>query len=283
MKQLNILIILLLSFNVSLADSIPVEDVDDLNVVYKSILSENPANASTLIIFDIDDTLLEAKNFVGSGKWYNWQRGREVFDADGKLVGIEDKNKFMCMFGTLGTLFELGTTKLTQADAAEIVNKLKIYDLMILTARTYGFRSATERELLNNGIDVTDKHLLAPETGLEFAIDKNKPTAKITYKNGIVMSSGQNKGHVLTAILERLNKTYRHIYFIDDSQKNIDNMVQEWKESKSKVSIFHYTKIDQSISQKEVEQSIAAKQIFDKFLNLTYPDRYQSFLQGQCN
>ena len=244
MNRLIIFIVLFLSSNIYLADTSIIEDVKDLKLFYKTIQTDNPAKDSTLIIFDIDDTLLENVNFVGSGKWYSWQRGRAVFDKDGKPVTIEDKDKFMCMFGTLGALFELGTTKLTQIDAAEIVNKLKPYDLMILTARTYGFRSATEKELLKNGIDLKDKHLMAAGTGLEFILDKNTPSAKVTYKNGIVMSSGRNKGLVLKSILEKVNKSYKHIYFIDDSRRNVDHMAKEWLDHQTELTIFHYTKVE---------------------------------------
>ncbi|MCP3674081.1 MAG: DUF2608 domain-containing protein [Gammaproteobacteria bacterium] len=283
MNQLLISILLLLSSTILIADSKIIENVNDLNRFYNAIVKDNPSKESTLIIFDIDDTLLENNNFVGSGKWYHWQRGRESFDSKGNLVSIDDKDKFMCMFGTLGTLFELATTKLSQDDAAQIVNQLKSYDSMILTARTYGFRSATERELRNHGIDLKDKHLMAEGTGLEFILDENAPTAKITYKNGIVMSSGRNKGLVLRAILSKVNKRYKYIYFIDDSRSNVEFMANEWSDDPTEVNIFHYTKVDKTISKEEVKQSIAAKKLFEEFLKVSYPDRLLAFQKNQCN
>ena len=52
--------------------------VKDLNFVSQQVKMDDVNKKSTLVIFDIDDTLLEAKNFVGSGKWYDWQRGRKL-------------------------------------------------------------------------------------------------------------------------------------------------------------------------------------------------------------
>ncbi len=267
----------------SFAKSVIINDVKDLKALSEKVALDKPIVGSTLIIFDIDDTLLEAVSFVGSGKWYTWQRGRPTFDKNGNPVSINDKDKFNCIFGTLGTLFELGTTQLTQDDAADIFNSFDEYDRMILTARTYGFRSATERELKKHNLNLESEHLMAKGTGLEFALNPKLASRKITYKNGIVMSTGNNKGQVLIEILNRVNKSYEHIYFIDDSRKNIDNMEKAWKDSKTKVTLFHYTKVDKTVSQEEVAQSIASKIAFDNFLAATYPDTATAFTNGQCN
>ena len=60
-------------------------------------------------------------------------------------------------------------------------------------------------------------------------------------------------------------------------------MAKEWSGDSAKMNIFHYTKVDKTISKEEVEQSIAAKKLFDNFLKITYPDRLVAFQKGQCN
>jgi len=283
MTRFNLLILLVMLTPISCASSVAIKQINDLNIAYRDIIKSNPNPDSTLVIFDIDDTLLQPNNFVGSDSWYAWQRGREVLDKQGKVVPIADKDKFNCIFGALGTLFELNTTRLTQQDAPKIVNALKIYNMLVLTSRTYGFRSATERELRSHGILVADKHLLPKEQGLEFILENDAPTAKITYKNGIVLSSGRNKGKVLKALLQRLNRSYEQIYFIDDSPKNVNNMAVEWADAKSNMTIYHYTKIDKTVTHEEIAQSIAAKKAFDQFLRIAFPDRAQAFEEDRCH
>ncbi len=267
----------------SYAKPVVFENVKDLNAMSKQIALDHPNELDTLVIFDIDDTLLENRNFVGSGKWYNWQRGRTVSDASGNSFVIDKNQQFYCIFRALGTMFEIASTELTQPNAVEIFNNLKNYDLMILTARTAKFRPATERELKKNGIELADKHLSSVKQGLSFQLNDTRRTDTVTYSKGIVMSSGLNKGLVLKNILGKANRTYKNIYFIDDSAKNVKQMSDVWKNSSTNFKIFHYMKVDKSISKEEIRASDDAKVYFHQFLNSAYPDQYQSFESNKCN
>ncbi|PCJ48998.1 MAG: hypothetical protein COA74_06960 [Gammaproteobacteria bacterium] len=257
-------------------------DVKDLNFVNNHLAKNTNPEDKVLVIFDIDDTLLEAVNFVGSNKWYNWQRGKEVFDPDGTKISISDHEVFYCMFSTLGTLFDLGTSKLTQPDAAQLILDLDGHDLMLLTSRTYSFRRATERELKINGFDFSSKHLLNNGQTLEFDFYDNSRTDRVTYQRGLVMVSGLNKGLVLRVILAKIAKQYDAIYFVDDSHINIVQMQAEWKDDPTRFNIFHYTRIDRAISKEEIAQSNQAKKIFDDFLKTAYPDRFETFASNKC-
>ncbi|MDQ7051078.1 MAG: DUF2608 domain-containing protein [Enterobacterales bacterium] len=81
------------------------QKVNDLNQVVQQIAKEEIPPNKILVIFDIDDTLLDSQNFVGSGKWYNWQRGRSVFSPEAEPIKIHDSQKYTCIFNILGTLF----------------------------------------------------------------------------------------------------------------------------------------------------------------------------------
>jgi hypothetical protein len=285
MNQFVKFIILMLVISLSTAcysKSVIIDDVKDLNIVKQHLNANKENKEDILVIFDIDDTLLEAVNFVGSTKWYDWQRGRKVFDAKGNAVSVQKHETYYCMFSTLGTLFDLGTFKLTQPDAAKIIKDINTHDLMLLTARTYNYRRATERELNLNGLDFTAKHLLKNQQSLDFTLNDKKRTDRVTYQNGLVMSSGLNKGMVLKEILSRVNKTYKSIYFVDDSRINITNMNEEWKNDTTTFNIFHYTKIDRSISKEEIAESDKSKQFFDGFLKTAYPDRSEAFVDNTC-
>lgn len=256
-------------------------DVKDLNQVVTQIAQEKVNRNKILVIFDIDDTLLESVNFISSVKWYNWQRGRAVFSNYGRPIKIRPEQKYNCIFSMLGTLFEMGSTVATQKDASQIIQQLAHYDLVYLTARTTIYRSPTERELINNNLSI-DEHQLG-ENILHFMLDDGHRTAKVTYEKGIAMSSGLNKGKVLKALLKKLNKSYEVIYFVDDSQKNIDNMNQVWKDSKSLVHLFHYTRVSKNISQQEIATSDKAKAYFEQFIQTAFPERMQRLKKQQCH
>ncbi len=256
--------------------------VMDLSQVLEELEKDTSPAKNILVIFDIDDTLLESDTFVGSVKWYNWQRGRKVYSEQGQPIQIKQEQQFHCIFSTLGTLFEMGTTKLTQANTAEIVRQINQQDLLYLTARTTIYRSPTERELAKNGLSIEDKHLLDKGEIIHFNFNDNQRTAKVTYEKGILMASGLNKGMVLKAILSKVNKQYDKIYFVDDSLKNVKQISNEWKMEKTLVKIFHYTKVDKKISQKEIDTSDQSKKHFEEFIATAFPKRMKLLKQNIC-
>jgi len=282
MFRITILLIFSLIALPTVAKSTVFKNVKDLKALTQHVASNKPPIGTTLVIFDIDDTLLEANNFVGSSKWYNWQRGKVVTDFNGVKFTIKQENKFSCIFRSLSTLFELASTRTTQPDISNIMTELSSYDLMLLTARTTSYRAATERELEKNSISFSDQHLGNPNKVFNFRFDDGKRTANVTYQNGMIMASGLNKGLVLETMLKRLNKNYQQIYFIDDSQKNITDMNKAWKEKSGQMHLFHYTRVDKSISKEEIKQSVFAKKYFDQFISSAYPDSFEAFQREHC-
>ena len=67
-----------------------------------------------------------------------------------------------------------------------------------------------------------------------------------------------------------------------DEYENIINMTTEWKNATTNFNIFHYTKIDKSISKEEIAHSNKSKQLFDEFLKTAYPDRSETFVNSTC-
>jgi len=274
----------LLDISIASSKSIVYEKVDDLNFFKSSIINDPHSKDDVLVIFDIDDTLLEAKRFVGSNKWYSWQRGKKnVFDNENKPLSIQDKEKFACVPSILGTLFELSDGKKTQDDADKILAELQQFNLMILTSRSIGYRGPTERDLKKNNFSLSKSHLMGKDLGLTYIFDDGNRASDVTYHHGIVMSSGLNKGLVLHDLLDKLKKKYKSIYFIDDSLKNITQMQQAWKNSETKVSVFHYIKVDKRISPEEIQESNQAKKEFDEFLKAAYPERAKRFTSAICD
>lgn len=265
------------------AESSIIDQVTDLSVLKQHIEQDKAPLGKTLVIFDIDDTLLEANHFVGSDKWYNWQKGRHSVSPTGEKISIKDSEKFGCISSLLSTFFELGSTHLTQKDAVDIVNELSTFDTMLLTARTTSYRISTERELKRFSIDLSNQHLLDKNKGILFDLNDGNRIAKVTYQNGVVLSSGLNKGKVLEEILKRTEKSYEYIYFIDDSEKNIRLMHEAWKNKKVQLKNFHYTRVDKSISSEEIAQSNAIKKQLDEFIQIAYPKKAQIFSKGRCN
>ena len=105
---------------------------------------------------------------------------------------------------------------------------------------------------------------------------------------GIMMTSGMNKGKMLQHILEKTDQEFESIIFVDDSEKNVHNLEQQFKNSGIDMTIFHYTKVieDRKIDNGGVilTEEQAEKMDMDwKKLNATlkaiFPNRYTD---GRC-
>jgi len=267
------------------------QDIDDLNKVLSTFMRDKALSETQpseikkpLVIFDIDDTLLASKYFVGSDKWYNWQRGRDMQDPKGSTIRIAETDKFFCLFDFLGTFFDLGDSLSTQPDASSVFNKIKKQplNLLILTSRSPDYRGATQRELKQNGFDINGLHLMKNNLDLSFYFSEGNRVATITYKNGIVMTAGMDKGRVLMALLNKLDVRTQDIYFVDDNLKNIHNMQQAWKHESVRIHSFHYTHIDKSISTQEIEQSRIVQLKLKNLLTSLNPEKALAIENGKC-
>ncbi len=267
------------------AGAILYEDVKELSEVKRAIeqhVQSDPGNV--LVVFDIDDTLLSSRRFFGGDTWYNWQLGREVSHEDGSKVVIKERNKISCIFAKLGTLYELGQYHATEPKAAEFIARLQErYDVIALTSRSPDYRAGTERELQRAGFDMARDHLLAEDTAFAYRFDDGRSKRPVTFQNGIVMSTGLNKGKVLTDLLKRTNREYSAIFFIDDSRTNIVNMHETWKDSETHVAIFHYTRADKTVNDEKLQNALVSQRTFDEFLKTAFPERHASFSAGECN
>ena len=58
-------------------------------------------------------------------------------------------------------------------------------------------------------------------------------SARLSYINGIMMTTGMNKGTMLDYILDKTDQSFSSVVFIDDSKKNIVNMEKAYKDDAS--------------------------------------------------
>jgi len=241
-------------------------------------------NQQVLVVFDIDDTLLESDSFFGGDTWYNWQTGKPVTTQNNTEVTINPDEQLNCLFAQLDIFFTLGNFHTPEPNAPEMVAELqRQYHTLVLTSRSPNARGGTERTLANAGYDFAAAHLLADDLALNYSLNDGKRTAAVSYANGIVMSTGLNKGVVLKDLLTRLGKNYRQIFFLDDGSKNIANMSNAWAGSNTGVYTFLYTHVDKTVSGEKIQQANDAKKALDTFIKTAFPGRYEAFTLGDCD
>ena len=227
----------------------------------------------TLLVLDIDDTLLTSDGFFGSDKWYEWQ----------KTLPASDPGKVPCLFDVISLNYETGGQRATQADGPALVNAVQV-DKLLLTSRNPLYRGGTLRTLRDAGYA-----LPAPLAGQadgsswDFRKAPDAAPVRITYDQGVFMTTGQDKGLALLALLQRLHTRYDRVVLVDDGKKNIDNMQNALRKAGVDYLGLHYLRVDKSIAAADAQAGRAGWQAWQRLLGEVYPQRLQALQQGQCD
>jgi len=208
-----------------------VEDVNKLNAKY--------GTTNVLIVVDIDNTLLTNSVDIGGDIWYQWQRGKL------DIKPTEDQ-QVACLFeDSIGLLYELSPMNLTENSLPSIIEQWQSNQntILALTSRTPVYRAATERELTRNGMNL-ELSALSPR-GQSAPVYRETFGRELSYMKGIMMTSGMNKGEMIDYILEKTDREFDAIVFVDDSEKNIVNVYERFKDrSNIDTNIYHYVNIE---------------------------------------
>jgi hypothetical protein len=223
---------------------------------------------NVLVVLDIDNTILAMPQELGSDQWFTWQYD-DCIKKDAKQAHCSAKNMGE-LLDLQGKLFSLSNMVTTEAAAPRVVKNLqkKGFKVMLLTSRGPNYRNSTERELKKNGYNMIDSSI-GPKGGYagtfipytldnlkasgitkdEAAVAKLRKARKISYMNGVMMTSGLNKGIMLKSILHKTNSTFKGIVFADDHIKHTTRM-QAILGNKKGIDLvtYRYGKIDPQVN-----------------------------------
>jgi hypothetical protein len=239
-----------------------------------------------LVVLDIDNTLLTSSSDLGGDFWYQWQNGELEIKPTPQQKLRQD-----CLFDeAISLLYELGTMNLTDSLIPGYLRNWQQSKVTIfaLTSRSPKCRAATERELLRNNIDLTTSEL---KTVDENSLSVNyKLKREVSYMNGIFMTSGLNKGDMLSHIIGKSGKTFKAIIFVDDSKKNVDAVREKYSNCGNvDITILHYNKVvserlkrnnNQIITQEQTDKMYSDWVYLLRTLNTVFPERLR---KSKCN
>ncbi|MGE3244623.1 MAG: DUF2608 domain-containing protein [Pirellulales bacterium] len=218
-----------------------------------------------LLVADIDNTLLSMDEPLGSEQWFDWQ----VF-----LLKHEPKSpqlvasSFPGILDVQGLLYNRGAMHPPQPDLPAVVSKLQDHGVsaIVLTSRGDDFRPATERELKRNGFDFARTALPTGDEvdSLYMPYDPSRPAAaginareistlklqspqKVSYRNGIMMTSGQHKGIMLVTLLHRCSLPIKAVVFVDNRADHVAGVYSQMQEEGMEVTGVVYQREDDNI------------------------------------
>lgn len=214
--------------------------------------------AQILMVYDFDNTLMAMNQDLGSDQWYNWQsdliKQSKFKDAVAKTRGE--------LFDIHYKIFSLSRMHLVQPEIPQIVKDIQNMKIksLILTSRGPGLRYDLELEMDETGMNFRDSSI-GPVGGYpgSFLPEGIESPREISFADGIVMGSGQNKGKILKAILKKTDTKFKTIIFLDDTLKNIENMENELKDQVD-LYTFYYTHEEANVKRFEKDKTQAIKQ-----------------------
>jgi hypothetical protein len=217
-----------------------VVDFKTIDVTVREKIKQYGAE-NVLVVLDIDNTLLTGDTDLGSDIWYLWQSD----ELDLKPTP-EQKLEQDCVYKeAIGLLYELGTMSLTDSLLPGYIENWQKSGVTVfaLTSRSPDYRTATERELQRNNIFLQVSQLTTLDDQ-ELSFSYILQNRKVSYSNGIFMTSGLNKGDMLSHILGRSGRTFKAVVFADDGPKNIAAVRAKYSNCHDMdITLFHYTRI----------------------------------------
>jgi hypothetical protein len=245
------------------------QEIKDLNDL-PAVLSEGQGKR-TLLVLDIDDTLLTSPEFFGSDGWYEWQRALPDGNPD----------KIRCLYDVIAMNYESGVQVATQADGPSIINSLK-FDKIIQTSRSLASRAATIRELLDAGYDLPPT-LAQKIDGKLYQLNPADPkSATISYHRGIYMGGGQDKGTLLSRLIDEGSLQYDRIVFVDDGFKNIESMRVAMEARKVEYRGLFFTRISKAVTPDKERLAEQGWVEWQQLFALTFPGRFARMNAGKC-
>ncbi len=211
-----------------------------------------------LVVYDFDNTLMAMDQDIGSDQWYNWQS--EL---------IRNKKMKFAVATTRGGLFDvhykifaLGKMHVVESQIPRVVKEIQQMKIksIILTSRGSVLRNDVETELGDADMEFKSS-AFGPSGGYPstFLPEGIENAREISYMDGILMGSGQNKGKILKSVLKKAQAQFKVIIFLDDTLKNIENMENELK-NEVELYTFHYTHEQDRVEQFNKDQSKAKRE-----------------------
>jgi len=235
-----------------------------------------------LVVFDIDNTILTSDTDLGSDIWYNWQKG-----VEGPKLKEGQKIEDDCFKNeAIGLLYELGTMSPTDTLLPGYIKSWQELGITIfaLTSRSPDYRAATERELNRNDIHL-DRTQLRTSEGKKLILSDTIFGRKMSYINGIMMTTGMNKGLMLDYLLDTTGMSFRSVIFVDDTERHINAVSEKASEyHTTDLVLFNYTKIlterkknnhDEVLTQEQADKMASDWEELIRMLNTLFPERME--------
>jgi hypothetical protein len=218
-----------------------------------------------VIALDLDNTIMANDQPLGSEQWFDWQsslltkKTPDPSDSQ-QLVGKDFQGLLQANSQILKTM----TMHPTEPTLPQMLDRLasEHYKILVLTSRGSGDLPATEQELQRNGFHFEHSTLSPAPDGLFLPYNPKRVTDAgfsnsesktlqslgkpwpVVFKDGLYLTSGQNKGYMLRALLQKTGTDACAVVFADNKEVYSQQMQAAFKNQNAYVATFRYSRED---------------------------------------
>lgn len=207
-------------FSIAASAAAEIRQVETMKVALADV------SAGDVVVFDIDNTILEPVQTLGSDQWFEYL----VKKYEGQ--GQDHAQAILSSQADWNLVQQQTDVRLVEKGTARLIRKLQLRGITViaLTARPDALK------------DVTAGQLSSLRVHIEQYEGYDNPD--VVYSEGIIFSAGKNKGVILKDFLERLNIQPARLFFVDDKEKNVNNMDAEFAKTQIVNINFRYAAAD---------------------------------------
>ena len=208
--------------------------------------SSNLSSRDVFYVFDIDNTVLALNQNLGSVQWFRWQQkliqvGLHQHTVATTIEELLDKQLL---------LYQMIPAHTPEPEIPDLLKDLQIkgHSVVYHTSRNTDVRDITERELTKNRLLPLIK-TIGPDRGYPGKMTfQNGPQDQrpVSFQNGVYISAGQDKGVFLKLLFEKTSFMPRHLVFVDDELKNLQNIERAFKGT-IPMTLCRYGSMDQTV------------------------------------
>ncbi|WP_059359402.1 DUF2608 domain-containing protein [Parachlamydia acanthamoebae] len=171
------------------------------------------AKPNTLLILDIDDTLLIPVQTIGTDAWF--MHRLKIHECREKVYAAA-LDKALAEWEAIRHLTHV---KIVEEGTDQIIDDLQKQKITIMGLTTQGLALTTRTVNQLHSLKI-DLSRTAPSAEDHYFINDHG----ILYRNGILFTSGTNKGKALLKLLDLINYHPNRIVFINDKLKHLQDV-----------------------------------------------------------
>lgn len=192
------------------------------------------AKPKTLFLLDVDNTLVTTAQCLGNDVWFR-QRFEEFVQKG--LSVKEALDRCVMEWEAFQNITQVELPESTIPHVIETLQKLH-QPMIALSTRSVGLSRATLYQLLSLNIDLRK----SPFSHKEHCFMKEEVVA---FKNGILLTSGTQKGEALFELLKHINFYPDEVVFINDKSTNLREVEVECEKRGIPFVGLRYGKLDE--------------------------------------